>query len=98
MSGCLPTMAATFLAAAGSTVRIERAELHLDRLAGRRAGARRRDLDQNAGNIGGRLARIPSMISCAGGRVFQSANSNWMTPIVSSVISLEPRGCSPTRV
>ena len=29
------------------------------------------------------------MISCAGGRVFQSANSNWITPIVSSVISLD---------
>ena len=33
------------------------------------------------------LSRILSMISCAFGRVFQSANSNWMTPIVSSVIS-----------
>ena len=33
--------------------RIERAELHLDRLAGRRAGARRRHLDQDAGNVGG---------------------------------------------
>ena len=44
------------------------------------------------------LSRIASMISCAGGRVRQSANSNWMTPIVSSVISLMPRGCSPTRV
>ena len=30
-----------------------------------------------------------SMISCAGGRVRQSANSNWMTPMVSSVISLD---------
>ena len=29
-----------------------------------------------------------SMISCAGARVCQSANSNWMTPIVSSLISL----------
>jgi len=38
------------------------------------------------------------MISCAGLRVRQSANSNWMTPMVSSVISCEPRGCSPTRV
>jgi hypothetical protein len=44
------------------------------------------------------LSRISSMITCAAGRVCQSANSNWMTPIVSSVISFEPCGCSPTRV
>ncbi len=44
------------------------------------------------------FSRILSMIVCAGSRVCQSENSNWITPIVSSVISPEPRGCSPTRV
>ena len=44
------------------------------------------------------LARMASMISCAGGRLRQSANSNWMTPMVSSVSSLMPRGCSPMRL
>src|SRR5215468_3351433 len=34
----------------------------------------------------------------AGGRLRQSANSNRMTPMVSSVSSLMPRGCSPMRV
>ena len=43
------------------------------------------------------FARIPSMISCAGARVRQSANSNWMTPIVSSPSSFDWRGCSPER-
>ncbi len=42
--------------------------------------------------------RISAMISRAVGRTFQSENSYWMMPIVSSVISEEPRGCSPTRV
>ena len=32
------------------------------------------------------------------GRVRQSANSNWMTPMVSSLNLPMPRGCSPTRV
>ena len=36
-------------------------------------------------------------IACALGRVRQSVNSYWMTPIVSSLISLRPRGCSPAR-
>jgi len=35
--------------------RIERGELHLDRLAGRRTGARRRHFDEDAGDIRGLL-------------------------------------------
>ena len=50
--------AATFLAAAGRCCRVERRELHLDRLAGRRPGARCRHLDQHARNVGGLFAQL----------------------------------------
>ena len=47
-------MRGDLLGGGGQQLGIERADLHLDRLAGRRAGARRRHLDQDAGNVGGR--------------------------------------------
>ncbi len=49
-------MAATFLRRRRNHVGVERGKLHLHRLAGRRAGARRRHLDQHAGDVGGFLA------------------------------------------
>ena len=77
--------------------RIERGELHLDRLAGRRTGARRGHLDQDAGNVRGpRADRIHDLVR-GRTRLRQCANSNWMTPMVSSVSSPMPRGCSPMR-
>ena len=77
--------------------RIERGELHLDRLAGRRAGARRRHLDQDAGDVGGlRADRVHDLVR-GRTRCASRANSNWMTPMVSSVSSPMPRGCSPMR-
>ena len=50
-------------------LRIERAELDLDRLAGRRAGARAGDLGQDAGNIRGLLADLVHDLVRGGARL-----------------------------
>ena len=97
MSGRCARIAATFLAAAGST---SGSSAPSCTWIGLPVGgpARGAVTSTRMPGMSAVLSRIASMISCAGGRVRQSANSNWMTPIVSSVISLMPRGCSPTRV
>ena len=96
MSGRCARMAATFLATLGSTSG-SMAPIWI--WIGLPVGgpARGAVTSTRTPGMSAVLARIASMISCAGGRSRQSANSNWMTPMVSSVMSLEPRGCSPTR-